>query len=315
MQNIGEYPRFLHKLKGLMATTAGEFFAKLASMAGINPSDPDLVSILSSSEFSNYKLPENLQYKINGNLLTMDAARNNEGLRRHYHAEILNGLDNNIENTLERYSIDGDIAESIRSEKKTTEKYNRLIEKLNEVYAKKANANSNTDRKELELEISRLNNQIKDLNDKVKTAPQERDSFWTERLKGKAIQNMLQSYKFAGETNIPKDVLIETASVLLNRKLNENKIKLEYNPDSDSIGLKTESGMDFYKDNSPVSFKSFADAVLAESKLLDVSGASAPTTPAASPTPAPRQTIISGGGKTQDASKFFAALDDIASGR
>ena len=106
-----------------MATTTGEFIAKLASMAGMSPTDPDLVSILSSSEFSNYKLPEGLTSKINQSLLTIDSARNNEGLRRHYHAEILNGLDNNLENTLERYSIDGDIAESIRSEKKTTEKY------------------------------------------------------------------------------------------------------------------------------------------------------------------------------------------------
>lgn len=297
-----------------MATTAGEFIAKLASMAGMSPTDPDLVSILSSSEFSNYKMPEGIAYKINSSLLTADSARNNEALRRHYHAEILNGLDNNIENTLEKYSIDGDIAETIRSEKKTTEKYNKLIEKLNDVYAKKATATNSGDKADLEKEISRLNAQIKELNDKVKTAPVERDAFWTERLKGKAIQNMLQSYKFAGENNIPKDVLIETASVLLNRKLNEAKVKLEYNPDTDSIGLKTESGMDFYKDNSPVSFKSFADSVLAESKLLDVTGASAPTANAAQPTPAPRQTIISGTGKTQDASKFFAALDDIASG-
>jgi len=298
-----------------MATTTGEFIAKLASMAGMSPTDPDLVSILSSSEFSNYKLPEGLTSKINQSLLTVDSARNNEGLRRHYHAEILNGLDNNLENTLERYSIDGDIAESIRSEKKTTEKYNKLIEKLNDVYAKKASATNSTDKADLEKEISRLNGQIKELNDKVKTAPVERDAFWTEKLKSKAIQNMLQSYKFAGENNIPKDVLIETASVLLNRKLNEAKVKLEYNAESDNIGLKTESGMDFYKDNSPVSFKSFADAVLAESKLLDITGATAPTSTAAQPTPAPRQTIISGAGKTQDASKFFAALDDIASGR
>lgn len=305
----------MQKLIGLMATTAGEFIAKLASMAGMSTSDPDLVSILSSSDFSNYKLPEGMTAKINSSLLTMDSARNNEGLRRHYHAEILNGLDNNLETTLEKYSIDGDIAESIRAEKKTTEKYNRLIEKLNDVYAKKASASSSSDKQQFEGEISRLNNQIKELNEKVKQAPQERDTYWTSKLQSKAVQNMLQSYKFAGENNIPKDVLIETASVLLNRKLNESKIKLSYDPDSDTIGLKTESGMDFYKDNTPVSFKGFADSVLAESKLLDVTGASAPTAQAAQPTPAPRQTIISGAGKTQDASRFFAALDDIAQGK
>lgn len=298
-----------------MATTAGEFIAKLAQMAGLQTSDPDLVSILSSSEFSNYKLPEGIYSKINSNLLTMDSARNNENLRRHYHAEILNGLDNNIETTIEKYGIDGDIAETIRSEKKTTEKYNRLIEKLNDAHAKKAQTSNKSDKKELEDEILRLNSQIKDLNEKIKIAPLERDQFWNEKLKSKAVQNLLQSYKFAGEQNIPKDVLIETASVLLNRKLNEAKIKLEYNAENDNIGLKTESGMDFYKDNSPISFKSFADGVLAESKMLDITGASAPTNQPATSQPIPRQTIIQGNGRTQDASKFFAALEDIASGR
>lgn len=299
-----------------MATTAGEFITKLAQMAGLSTSDPDIVSILSNSEFSNYKIPESVTSRINSSMLTPDSARNNEALRRHYHAEILNGLDNNIETVIERFGIDGDIADSVRNEKKTTEKYNRLIERLNDLHAKKAASTTRSDKQELENEIGKLNNQVRDLNEKLKTAPTERDSFWTEKLKTKAIQNMLTSYNYAGEKDIPKDVLIETASVLLNRKLNENKIRLEYNSDQDNISLKTESGMDFYKDNSPVSFKSFADSVLAESKLLSIPGANnAPTQQAASQHPLPTPTIIQGNGKSQDMSRYLAALDEISSGR
>lgn len=297
-----------------MATTAGEFITKMASMAGIPTTDPDLVSILSNSEFSNYKLPEGVYSRINSNLMTAEAARNNESLRRHFHAEILNGLDNNIESTLEKYQVEADIAEAIRAEKKTTEKYNKLIEKLNDVHARKATSSSKSDKKEYEEEIGRLNSQIKELSDAVKKAPVERDQYWTDKLKGKAVQNLLSNYKYAGEDNLPKDVLIETAQILLNRKLNEQKIRLEYNPESDNIGLKTESGMDFYKENSPISFKDFADSVLAENKLLDLGGTKS-TTNAATPTPMPQQTIIQSNGKSVDASKFLAALDDIASGR
>ena len=283
-------------------------------MAGLSASDPEIVGILSNSEFSNYKLPENLYSKINSNLLTVDSARNNEQLRKHYHAEILNGLDASIENVMEKFNVDSDIADQIRQEKKTTEKYNRLIEKLNDLNARKADAGRRTDKTEMEAEISKLNSQIKDLSTKLQTAPQERDSFWTEKLKSKAIQNLLTAYNYAGEKDIPKDVLIETASVLLNRKLNEAKVRLEYQADSDNISLKTESGMDFYKDNTPVSFKSFADQVLAESKLLAIPAAQAATQQNAQPLPTPQQTIVSGG-KSADTSKFFAALDDIAAGR
>ena len=297
-----------------MAITAGDFIAKLAQQSGIDTSNPALVEILSNSEFSNYKLPDEVAGKINGSLMTYDSARNNEGLRRHFHAEILNGLDSNIESVIDRFGVEQDIAETIRAEKKTTEKYNRLIEKLSDLHARKSQATSKGDKKELEDEIGRLNSQVRELNDKLKAAPMERDQFWSDRLKDKAIQNTLSGYNYAGEKDIPKEVLMETARVLLNRKLNENKISVSYNTDQDTVSLKTESGMDYYKDNTPMSFKQFADSVLAESKMLTIPGASAPTNQAASPTPA-TPTIIGGRSNGPDMSKYLAALDDIQSGR
>ena len=105
-----------------MATTAGDFITKLATMAGLDTSNPDLVSILSNSEFSNYKIPDEVAGRINSSLLTMDSARNNENLRRHYHAEILNGLDTNIESVMERFGVEQDIADAIRQEKKKWKK-------------------------------------------------------------------------------------------------------------------------------------------------------------------------------------------------
>lgn len=293
---------------------AGELISKLATMAGMNPQDPALVDILSSSDFANYKVPDEIGTKITSGLLTMDSAMNNETLRRHFRAEILDGLDNNIKNVAERYNLDPEIIETINAEKKTTEKYNRLIEKMYELQNKKASAATKTTKNEVEQEIQTLNNQIKDLQTKLQNAPMERDQFWADRLKTKAVQGLLSSYQYANEKDIPKDVLIETAQVLLNKKLNENKIRLEYNADQDTIALKTESGLDFYKDNSPVSFKSFADSILSESKLLNIPGASAPITNAAQPQPLPQQTII-GTGRTVDASKFFAAVDDAINGR
>lgn len=293
---------------------AGELISKLATMAGMNPQDPALVDILSSSDFANYKVSDDIGNKITSSLLTMDSAMNNETLRRHFRAEILDGLDNNIKNVVERYNLDPEIVETINAEKKTTEKYNRLIEKMNELQVRKASAASKSTKSEVEQEIQTLNNQIKDLQTKLQNAPAERDMFWSDRLKNKAVQSLLSSYQYANEKDIPKDVLIETAQVLLNKKLNENKIRLEYNADIDTIALKTESGLDFYKDNSPVSFKSFTDSVLSESKLLNIPGASAPISQAAQPQPVPQQTII-GTGRSIDTSKFFAAVDDAINGR
>lgn len=299
-----------------MSISAGDFIAKLATMSGINPSDPALVSILSSSDFANTKIPDEITSKINQSLMTLDAAKNNETLRKHFHGEVYKGLDANLNNVIENFKLDQEIVDAINQEHKTTEKYNRLVEKVRELESKKAATISKVDKKEVEIEIQNLNNQIKDLTTRLQQAPAERDQYWSDRLKSKEIQNILTSYQFANEKDIPKDVLIETASVLLNRKLNENKIRVEYNAENNSIGLKTESGLDFYKDNTPVSFKSFVDSVLAENKMLNIPGANAPiANQAVTPNPMPNTTIINGSGKSVDTSKFFAAIDDIANGR
>lgn len=296
--------------------TAGEFITKLATMAGLSAQDQSLVDILSSSEFANYKIPDSVSEKITSNLLTMGAAQNNESLRKYYHAEIYDGLDDNLNNIINKYGLDPEIADAIKAEKKTTQKYNTLIEKMTDLQAKKANAQGNKAKNEVEAEIQTLNNQIKDLTVKLQQAPVERDQYWSDRLRNKAVQNTLAGYQYANEKDIPKDVLMETAQILLNKKLSEGNMKLQYDPEKDIISLKTESGLDYYKDNSPVSFKSFADAVLSESKLLSIPGSQAPiNTPAASTTAAANQTIIQANGKATDASKFFAAIDDIAAGR
>ena len=295
--------------------TAGEFITKLATMAGVSAQDQSLVDILSSSEFANYKIPDAVTEKITSNLLTMGAAQNNENLRKYFHAEIYDGLDDNLNNIINKYGLDPEISDAIKAEKKTTQKYNTLIEKMTELQTKKANAQGNKAKNEVEAEIQTLNNQIKDLTTKLQQAPIERDQFWSDKLRNKAIQNTLAGYQYANEKDIPRDVLMETAQILLNKKLAEGNMKLQYDPEKDIISLKTESGLDYYKDNSPVSFKSFADAVLSESKLLSIPGSQAPISTAANTTTAANQTILQANGKTTDASKFFAAIDDIAAGR
>lgn len=285
-------------------------------MAGLSTQDQALVDILSSSEFANYKIPDEVSNKITSNLLTMGAAQNNESLRKYFHAEIYDGLDDNLNNIINKYGFDAEIADAIKAEKKTTQKYNTLIEKVTELQQKKANAVGNKAKGEVEQEIQNLNNQIKDLTIKLQEAPAQRDQFWSDKLRNKAIQNTLAGYQYSNEKDIPKDVLIETAQILLNKKLSEGNMKLAYDPEKDIISLKTETGLDYYKDNTPVSFKSFADAVLSESKLLSIPGASAPSNTPAAPSPnVPNTTILHGNGKTGDASRFYAAIDDISSGR
>ena len=91
---------------------------------------------------------------------------------------------------------------------------------------------------------------------------------WVNRLQSQAINGTLASFEYG--LDIPKEIAIDTANALLNRKLAEAKYKVGYDPETNSISLLTEAGMTAYENNSPVDFKAFATRVLADNKLLKV---------------------------------------------
>jgi len=248
--------------------TIGDFINKLATMTGVDPSNEHLVSVLSKSDIANYNLPDSLSTSIFSGFLTPDSAKNNETLRDHFFALFMNGQETTMKRLLEESEL-SEKWDEIKTEKGIGKKLEKLYTAVKEAERSKAQSKG-SDKKEYEQTITDLNNQIKVLKDSIPSIQSDRDNYWLGKVSDGEMNRILSTYQYG--IDLPQDVILQTAKNLVNRKLQDNKLKAEYNPDNNTFSLKTESGMDYFKDNTPIVFKTFVDSILAENKLLKIAG-------------------------------------------
>ena len=263
----------------------GELLNKLATAANIDPANDQLKLILSSSSLATAEIDNGLANNLlSGLTLTMDSARNNEALRNHFYALFNNGGDAHLNRLLDEYGLDEVTASEIKAAPKTFQKWETLTKKIKDLTEQKASAKGG-DKKALEDEIAKLNNQQKALKEEYEAKVKETDQRWVSKLRDIEILKELGSRDFPKDRE--KSVYIDMAKLYMDRKIAEKKLKVNYDPDKNDISLFTESDMQYFENNTPVTFKGFVDSILAENKLIPTSGQPAQTpktvvTPAAS---------------------------------
>ncbi len=258
--------------------TIGDFINTLAIQAGIPADNEDLKNVLSAIGGSTVTVPDTLTKEINRGLLTLDAARNNDTLKDHFYALFANGGEAHLKRVAEELGWDAQTTEQVMAEKTLMAKYSKLVEKV-----RAAHDAGKKPAKEVEEQIAKLNADLLAAREAAKTAVEQERTAWVSRLQNQAIEGTLASFEYG--IDLPKEIAIETAKALVNRKLAEAKYKVGYDPDNNAISLQTEAGLAAYENNAPVVFKDFASRILADNKLLKVA-APAPPAPGNPPKPA-----------------------------
>ena len=243
--------------------TLGDFINNLAKQAGIPADDKQLIDVLSSDAVRTTSIPDDLAGNINKAFYTLDAARNNDTLKDHYYALFAKGGEAHLRRLSDEMGWDSATVEAIMAEKNLMGKYAKAVETVKATAAKTAKP-----AKEVEEQISKLHADLKAAQEAAKSAVEQERSAWVNRLQSQAINGTLASFDYG--LDLPKEIAIDTANALLNRKLAEAKYKVGYDPETNSISLLTEAGMLAYENNTPVDFKGFASRVLADNKLLKV---------------------------------------------
>lgn len=247
---------------GPMATL-GDFINNLAKQAGIPADDKQLIDVLSSDAVRTTSIPDDLAGNINKAFYTLDAARNNDTLKDHYYALFAKGGEAHLRRLSDEMGWDSATVEAIMAEKNLMGKYAKAVETVKATASKTAKP-----AKEVEEQISKLHADLKAAQEAAKNAVEQERTAWVNRLQSQAINGTLASFDYG--LDLPKEIAIDTANALLNRKLAEAKYKVGYDPETNSISLLTEAGMLAYENNTPVDFKGFASRVLADNKLLKV---------------------------------------------
>lgn len=284
----------------------GDFLNNLAKKVG-KENDPALVAILSVSELANRDIADEFATAIDTGLMSLDGAKNNPAVLNHFKPIILKAADDKFALLGEEFGA----SDEITAEKSTYKKFDilkaKIDAKIQALEAKQGKGGNPEKEAQMTAQIQQLQGQLAQLTDakknELETIKQQHTSEMTDML----VRFNLTGKKYANK-DLPVEVNTLTAKTLLEAKMRESgailvndngtlKLKQAANPTMDYV----DAGF------KPVSFNDFSDKILAESKLLEVSGGNPPATPPATP---PARIPGGNGGQQQiNMSGFTAAME------
>lgn len=250
----------------------GEFLNTMAAKLGLQ-NDPQMVSLLSNAQIANMEIGDDFAGKMNAGLMSLDGAKSNTEVKKHFDALALNGVDAKLLPLAQLYGATNEFD----AEKSTYKRVDILAEKIKakiaEIEAKTQNADVTKDSevKRLNAELQKLQNQLTTL-----TADKDREITVLKSAHEKAMLGNLIDFSLTGKPYANDKVDAKTnvtiARALLDSALaakgaiivNDNGVLKLKNANAPELDLLDEG-------NKPVSFAGFTDKVLADANLLKVS--------------------------------------------
>lgn len=249
--------------------TLGDLLNTLASKCGLQ-NDQALIDLLSSSDLAHTEVNDELGRKFDTGLMSLDGAKNNRDVLNHLKPIILRSADDKFAILAEKYGF----ADENNAEQSTYRKIDLLEQKLAarlaDLERKAQSTNGGEKVTELTKQIATLQKQLADITAakdkeiadyKATTAKQQLDMLVNFELNGKRYAN-----QDLGDTNI------EIARALINKELAAQKAVLVNENGTLKLKQADNTSLD-YIDGSykPVSFSDFANKILADKHLLEVS--------------------------------------------
>jgi predicted nucleic acid-binding protein len=244
----------------------GEFLNALFTNAGVEIENDTLKNITTKS--ATVEIDQALVDKFNQNYLTLNSAKNNPELKKHFYAVAMNGLDTELETTMTELSLTEDVINEIRGEKSSFKKASLLAKKIKSLEAEKSSATTKTDKAEIQAKIDSLNAEVVRVRAEKEQAVKEVEARYKNEINDILLSNTFGSYDFALPTS--KDANVKLAKSLFMEEVTKKGYNIAL--DNNEFKLVTADGMDVYENNQRVGFKDFTDRLLAQHKLLKVAG-------------------------------------------
>ena len=277
----------------------GEFLNTMAAKLGAQQ-NPHLVSLLANNQLAQADIHDDLANLLNTGLMSLDGAKNNSDVQNHFKPIILKGIDERLDAIAKQFGFEAEIA----AEKSTYKRAEIIASKMQSLIDAEKNKNGQSSEKE-----NQLNQQLQQLQSQLQTAIAAKDSEIAQlkqahesQLLSMLIDAELGDKPYANDS-IPRNVNVMTARNLVDAMLKEKGV-IAIN-DNGTLRLKQAENptLDYMDEGfKPVSFSSFADKVLADSKMLRVS-----TAGKQQPTQQPNQKIIDTQPTTPQIPQSFAA--------
>jgi len=251
--------------------TLGDFLNSLAKKCGLEQ-DAGMISLLSNSTIATSPMPEGLANTLDTNLMSLDGAKNNPAVLNHFKPIILKAVDDKMAIIGETFGLGDDFMLEKNTYKKVELISSKFEAKIKELETKRNNTADPEKEAKFTEQIKNLQGQLATVTSSKETEISTLKNEYEGMVTNMLIEQGLSSKKYANEEIAP-EVNVTIAKTILQNQMaakgailvNENgqlKLKQAANPTMDYVdaGFKA------------VSYNDFTDSVLAESKLLKVSG-------------------------------------------
>ena len=250
----------------------GEFLNAMAVSTGIEQDSPELKLILSDPNLTKVEVPKEFDTlvteKFKG-MVTLESAKQNPDLKKHFTYSALSGIDATIERLAkEDFQMDDEYISSLKKLDTTGKRLTEFIKKAKELSEKKLPANDDEKIKKHNEEIKRLNQSLVDAQEKFSREKQEIEARFMNNSKERVLKELFQKYEYTD--TLPKNVQTEVARTLFNGKLKENNLKVAFDENGDNPRLLTDQDTAVFINNKEVNMNQYVESLLAENKLLKV---------------------------------------------
>lgn len=252
-----------------------DYFKSVALQSGVT--EIEIKELLDNAEFAKLEIPDAVSTKLATPLLTMESAKNNPDLKRHFTAQVLDGADSEMKTIMSSYGFD-DTTVSELSKLGSYKRIGAIAEKIKTLEASKIQGKT-VDTEKLNQEIEKLNGEMAKMRDETVKQLSDKDaSLETERT-GYLLSGIFSEFDYA--TNVDKEINIQLANSLFNKEVQAKGLKVVR--ENNTLAFKTNEGTDYFDNNVKVPVKDFASKLLANAKVLKTSDSTQTTTTTATP--------------------------------
>lgn len=255
--------------------TAGELLYAFAQALSVPPES--LEAIKNNADLFKITIPKELGESYTKNFTTLDSAKQNGELKKHFYGLSLKPIDNKLDEVMTEFGLDDEAQREIKSQDSTYKRNEALIRKLYTTSQKAATATTAKDKDKFQEEITKLNSQILASQTEFQGKLAEAESKWIQKVSGMVMDSKISERNLTDQ--FPRDVVMMSAKGLIEKKAAEKGAKIIFDKDTMQYKMVQAANPDleYTENHKNVTFDDFRDTVLAENKLLKVTAAPATT--------------------------------------
>ena len=253
-----------------------EVFKTMVEQCGVSVSDTTIKSILDNPALASIEVDDAVSTKLIAPRLSMDAAKNNPDLKKHFTALALNGIDAGLERLATDNGLSAEEITELKGLESTAKRIETITSKIKTLEAAKAKSTPGADTEKLTKQIETLNADILAERNNTITKLQEKDNSLEAEKINWTLDTMLSNFDYS--TPVDKEINVTLGKSLFNKSISEKGLKVVRK--DNTLSLQTAEGTEYFDNNVKVGINDYMTKVLANAKVLKASNSTpVPKTP------------------------------------